>query len=269
VAAAREADAVVLMVGETADSGVESKDRDSTTLPAEQLALIDAITAVNARCVAFVNVGHTLDLSWEHKVAALVMCWYPGERFAEALAAVLSGDREPGGRLPVSVAASDADYPVLLTRPDAEGAVTYYEGSYPGYLGMARAGKVPRFPLGAGLGFADIVIESNRVAPVSAVSVRVEAAVRNRSPRAGKIVVQVYVQGPEDQAARLEAFCSVHVAAGAAQSVALDLHERAFARWRAGGWKISAGEHRIRVGVHSLDASFEHRIQLPEASLGE
>lgn len=269
VAAAREADAVVLMVGETADSGVESKDRDSTTLPAEQLALIDAITAANSRCVAFVNVGHTLDLSWAHKVAALVMCWYPGERFAEALARVLSGDAEPGGRLPVSIAATDADYPVLSTQPDAKGDVAYSEGSYPGYLGMARAGKAPRFALGAGIGFADIVIESTRVVPGAAACTRVEATVRNRSPRAGKIVVQVYVQGPQDEAARLEAFLSAHIEAGAAQSVTLDLGERAFARWRKSGWKIAAGEHRIRVGIHSLDASFEHRISLPAVDLGE
>lgn len=256
VEAARWADTVVLMVGETADAGVESKDRESTELPAEQLALIDAISAVNKRVVAVVNAGHALDLSWDNQVAALLMVWYPGERFAEALADVLAGLREPGGRLPVTIASTDADYPVLSTRPDVDGNVRYSEGSYPGYLGLARANRLPRYAFGFGLGYAGIDIESTRVTPMDDGTLGIEVEVHNSASRAGKAVIQAYVQGPADAAPRLEAFQTLEVASHERSRVTMTLTARSLARWRGGRWTVVPGTYRITVGNHSGDKRF-------------
>jgi beta-glucosidase len=266
VEAAEWADSVVLMVGETADAGVESKDRESTRLPVEQLALIEAICAVNSRVIAVVNAGHALDLSWDQRVAALLLVWYPGERFAEALADVLEGVREPGGRLPVSIAATDEEYPVLSTRPDAGGNVHYREGSYPGYLGLARAGRIPRYGFGFGLGYSNIDIESARVKPADAATVCVEVDLRNSAHRTGKAVVQVYIQGPGDDAARLEAFKALEVSALRSARVTLTLESRSFARWRSGRWTVTPGTYRITVGTHSGDKRFVHTLPLSEST---
>jgi beta-glucosidase len=266
VEAARWADTVVLMVGETADSGVESKDRSSTRLPAEQLTLIKAISAVNSRVVAVVNAGHALDLSWDDQVAALLMVWYPGERFAEALADVLAGTREPGGRLPVSIAAKDEDYPVLSTRPDANGDVHYREGSYPGYLGMARAERTPRYPFGFGLGYASVDIESTRIIQAADDTVRVEVKVHNSSHRAGKVVIQGYVEGPGDAASRLETFRAFELAGQGTTVTELTLKRRSFSRWRAGNWAVAAGVHLITVGTRSGDTRFLHELSLSESA---
>jgi beta-glucosidase len=266
VEAAQWADTVVLMVGETADAGVESKDRESTRLPPEQLALIETVCAVNSRVIAVVNAGHALDLSWDERVAALLMVWYPGERFAEALADVLAGTREPGGRLPVSIAAADDDYPVLSTQPDANGDVEYREGSYPGYLGLARAGRVPRYAFGFGLGYSDIDIESARVRAAEGQAVYVDVDLRNSSQRTGKAVIQAYIRGPGDYADRLEAFEAVEVSALGACHVTLKLFPRSFARWRDGRWTVAPGVHQITVGTHSGDTRFVHALYLPENS---
>ena len=264
VEAARWADTVVLMVGETADSGVESKDRSSTQLAAEQLTLIEAISGVNSRVVAVVNAGHALDLSWDHQVAAVLMVWYPGERFSEALADVLAGTREPGGRLPVSIAARDEDYPVLGTRPDANGDVHYREGSYPGYLGLARAERTPRYPFGFGLGYASIDIESTRIKQTAGGAVHVEVKVRNSSHRAGKAVIQAYVQGPDAAAARLETFEALQLGEQGSTVVELTLERRSFSRWHAGRWAVAAGAHRITIGTCSSDTRFLHELSLSE-----
>jgi beta-glucosidase len=266
VEAAQWADTVVLMVGETADAGVESKDRESTRLPPEQLALIETVCAVNSRVIAVVNAGHALDLSWDERVAALLMVWYPGERFAEALADVLAGTREPGGRLPVSIAAADDDYPVLSTQPDANGDVEYREGSYPGYLGLARAGRVPRYAFGFGLGYSDIDIESARVRAAEGQAVYVDVDLRNSSQRTGKAVIQAYIRDPGDYADRLEAFEAVEVSALGACHVTLKLFPRSFARWRDGRWTVAPGVHQITVGTHSGDTRFVHALSLPENS---
>ncbi len=261
VDAARWADTVVLMVGETADAGVESKDRESTRLPAEQLSLIESISAVNSRVIAVVNAGHALDLAWDKQVAALLMVWYPGERFAEALADVLAGTREPGGRLPVSIAARDEDYPVLSTRPDANGAVAYSEGSYPGYLGLTRARRSPRYSFGFGLGYAAVELASAHLVADDGSAVRIVAELHNAAPRPGKVVVQVYVEGPGDGAPRLEAFTALGVNSHDRRRATLELAPRAFARWRNGCWTVAAGTHRIFVGIHSGDLRFPLSVQ--------
>jgi beta-glucosidase len=260
VEAARWADVVVLMVGETADAGVESKDRESTALPAEQLSLIDAISAANPRVVAVVNAGHALDLSWDTKVAALLMVWYPGERFAEALADVLAGSREPGGRMPVSIASRDEEYPVLSTQPEANCDVHYKEGSYPGYLGLARSAHTPRFAFGFGLGYASIDIQSVSVEAAEGGEIQIDVTLRNAGSRQGKAVVQVYVQGPDDAAARLEAFATVQVNAGGLAQLTRTLAPRALARWRNGRWSVAPGAHRIVVGTFSGDGRFVHTV---------
>jgi beta-glucosidase len=118
---AKQVDAVILVVGETSDASVESKDRQDTALPAGQLALIEQVCAANPDTVIITNVGHAFDTPWQELARAVMHCWYPGQEFGPALAQVLAGDREPGGRMPVSIAASERDYPAFSIEPQANG----------------------------------------------------------------------------------------------------------------------------------------------------
>jgi beta-glucosidase len=120
-ALAREADTVVLMVGESSDSGVESRDRRTTHLDADQLELIARVCAANPNTAVIVNAAHAVDLAWAEQARAVMMTWFPGEMFGPALAEVIAGDREPGGRLPVSFAYADTDYPAFDLTPDGSG----------------------------------------------------------------------------------------------------------------------------------------------------
>lgn len=245
VAAARAADAVFLIVGETSDSSVESKDRKDTLLPAEQLRLIDAVTAANPRTAVIVNVGHAFDSAWEEKAAALLSVWYPGEGFARALADVLTGVREPGGRLPVTIAGNEADYPAFALEPAADGTLAYSEGTLLGYRGLAAHGKAARHPFGSGIGYARFAWADAAIEDGAA-----HLTVTNTSDRAGSDVVQVYRDAPE---CALVGFTRVELAAGESRRIAVPLEPRALQRWNGQGWEPVAQRLALRLARHCED----------------
>ncbi|SEJ16998.1 beta-glucosidase [Sphingobium sp. AP50] len=254
---ATQADAVILMVGETSDASVESKDRSHTRLADEQIALIDAVTAANPRTAIIANVGHAFDTAWEDKAAALMIAWYPGEGFGEAIAQVLAGDREPGGRMPVSIARRDEDYPALSLKPDADGNLTYAEGRRVGYRGMAD----PRHTLGAGFGYADITIVAAQLLPDGGDGLRrITVTVENRSDRAGSDVVQIYRREPE---LALVAFAKLHMQAGERRDVVIDVLQRRLQYWRH-GWRDIAAP-RLFVGRSAADIAFDLALPVSES----
>ncbi|NKJ41286.1 glycoside hydrolase family 3 C-terminal domain-containing protein [Novosphingobium sp. SG720] len=188
VDAARQADAVVLMLGETADASVESKDRADTRLDPAQLRLAEAVRAANSRTAVVVNVGHAFDASFAADDAALLVAWYPGQNFGKALADVLAGTREPGGRLPMTLAAAEADYPALNLTPDADGNLAYDDGVLVGYRGLKAQGKAALFPLGAGQGYTRFTLDDARI-----VDGQVLVKVTNTGGRPGSEVIQAYL----------------------------------------------------------------------------
>jgi beta-glucosidase len=252
--AARQADAVVLMVGETSDSSVESKDRPDTLLAADQIDLIERVTTANPRTVIVANVGHAFDTSWDDRGAALISAWYPGEGFAQAIAQVLAGDREPGGRMPVTIAREEGDYPGYALKPDADGQLPYTDGVRFGYRGIIAAGKQARHTLGAGLGYArfewrDAAIEGDAVA----------VTVRNVAERAGSDVVQVYRDAPETA---LVGFAKVHLGPGESARVRVPLTRRRFMRWTDSGWTDLSDQVDIRVARDAADAGIALTIDV-------
>lgn len=254
VTLAREADAVILIVGETSDASVESKDRSHTRLADEQLALIDAVTAANPRTAVIANVGHAFDSSWEDKAAALIVAWYPGEGFGAATAQVLAGDREPGGRMPVSIARSEQGYSAFSLTPDSDGDLHYTEGRTLGYRGMADA----RHTLGAGFGYADIALVAASIARDDN-GVVVTATVENRSDRAGSDVIQVYRREPE---LALAGFGKVHLGPGERRDLTIAIPIRSLQYWRDGWREIDTP--RLFAGRSACDIAFELSLPVPE-----
>lgn len=245
-AAARCADVVFLIVGETSDSSVESKDRPDTLLDATQRALIAQVTAANPRTIVVANVGHAYDASWEAGAAAHIAAWYPGEGFSEALAAVLAGDREPGGRMPVAIARQEADYPGYALAPDADGKLVYDDGVRFGHRGIIAAGKTALHTLGAGQGYARF-----EWSDAAATDTGVAITVTNVSDRAGSDVVQVYRDVPETT---LVGFAKVALAGGESTRVEIALPRRRFQRWTDAGWAALGESVPVRIARHAEDA---------------
>jgi beta-glucosidase len=249
VAAARAADAVILVVGETSDSSVESKDRTDTKLAAAQINLIEAVTAANPRTAIIANVGHAFDTSWDIRAAALMLTWYPGQEFGPALAAVLAGDLEPSGRLPVTIAAAEQDYPAFGLTPDPNGDLHYYEGVLLGYRGLHAKGIAPRHAFGAGFGYARFTLTEATLTGSMSAGATASVTLRNISTVAGSEVVQVYRDAPE---LTLIGFTKIHLQPGESQRVVIDVPKRRFETWRD-GWVLLEAPARLFVGTSSAN----------------
>jgi beta-glucosidase len=258
VTAAAAADAVVLMVGDVLETSRESVDLTSSALPADQVDLIRAVAAVNARTVVVVNAGRPVDAAWADDVAAVLYAWLPGQQFGPALAAALAGDIEPAGRLPVSIPFRDEDRSTWGERLDEDLTLDYTATEPTGYRHLQRTRVAPRFAFGAGLGYAtwdhdapSVTVEGND----SDRRVTVRVRVTNTGRRPGREVVQAYVRGPGELDARLAGFAGVRLTPGEAVEVLVVLPDRAFARWDTDrcAWSVATGTHEILLGRSSVD----------------
>lgn len=247
-AIAGASDIAVVVVGTTERVESEGFDRSTLALPGLQDELVRRVAAVNPRTVVVVNAGSPVEMPWAEDVAAVLLAWFPGQEAGHALADVLLGAAEPGGRLPTTWPVVQADCPVLNVTPD-NGVLRYDEGVFIGYRAFERAGTVPRYPFGHGLGYTtwayeDLAVDGRRV----------RVTVRNTGSRAGREVVQVYARpaAPDaDRPARwLAGFGSVTAEPGGSGTVEVELPERAFQIWD-GGWRTVGGQYTIEV-AHSL-----------------
>ncbi len=246
VEAARAADTAVVVVATTERVESEGFDRTDLTLPGRQDDLVCAVAAANPNTVVVVNAGSPVELPWRDEVAAVLLSWFPGQEGGDALADVLTGVHEPGGRLP-STWGSLADAPVTQVVPD-RGEIPYSEGVFIGYPAWEKQGRTPAYPFGHGLGYTDWTYES---VEVRGTTVRVR--LRNSGPRPGREVVQVYLAPGEPDAGRparrLAGFAGVAAAAGETVEATVELPRRAFEVWdeKEGSWSFVKGSYEIQV----------------------
>ncbi|WP_128980013.1 glycoside hydrolase family 3 protein [Streptomyces roseicoloratus] len=251
VAAARAADTAVVVVATTERVESEGFDRRDLALPGRQDDLVRAVAAANPNTVVVVNAGSPVEMPWREDVAAILLTWFPGQEGGAALADVLTGAEEPGGRLPTTWPAALADAPVTDVTPTG-GELTYTEGLFIGYRAWDKAGAVPAYPFGHGLGYTTWTYDSLVATPESA-TVRLT----NTGGRAGREVVQLYLapteDGPERPARWLAGFASVEAAAGETVEVTVELSRRAFEIWdeARNAWTTVRGTYEL-LAAHSL-----------------
>jgi beta-glucosidase len=269
VEAARTADAAVLVVGSPPAAESEGFDRPGLALPGRQDELVQRVSAVNPRTIVVVNAGMPVLMPWADRVAAVGYAWLPGQAMGAALADVLLGQAEPGGRLPVTLPAAEADCPVLHAVPDA-GGLEYREGLLIGYRGYDRAGTKPRFPFGHGLGYTTWAYESAAAdAPLvaSGEDLGVTVVLRNAGPRTGREVVQAYLEPPSGDPRRpvrvLAAFAAVTAAPGEHVEARLTVPARAFDRYddATGTWVRPPGEFTVHISRSSADLPLHLQVR--------
>jgi beta-glucosidase len=258
---AAAADVAVVVVGTTEQIESEGFDRQSLALPGRQDALVRVVAAANPRTVVVVNSGSPVELPWRDDVPAIVLGWFGGQEFGHALADVLVGRREPGGRLPTTWGAATADVPVLSTTP-VNGRLEYSEGLHIGYRAWLKAaeagGPEPAFVFGSGLGYTSWDYESLSVAVTGAVgsgaALAATVRVRNTGSRAGREVVQVYLSRPDSVVDRpvrwLAGFATVDAEPGESVEVPVQIRTRALEYWSVSehAWTTEPGAFTVHAG---------------------
>ena len=252
-------DVAVVIVSTSAEVESEGFDRDSLALPGRQDDLVRAVAAANPRTVVVVNAGAPVLLPWRDEVAATLAVWFPGQEFGGALADILSGDAEPGGRLPTTWPDSEGSVPVRDVTP-VDGRLEYTEGLNIGYRAWLAAEAAPAFPFGYGLGYTTWRIASID-APATEVRVGedlpVSATVLNTGARDGKAVVQFYLERAsaseiERPQRWLVGFETTTLSAGESRQVSTVVPWRRLAHW-ADGWHVEPGEYRLVAGLDVAD----------------
>ncbi|PZE36835.1 glycosyl hydrolase [Curtobacterium sp. MCSS17_006] len=266
VDAARGADVAVVVVGTNSKVESEGYDRSSLALPGHQDDLVRAVAAANPNTVVVVNAGSPVEMPWRNDVAAVLLTWFGGQEYGNALADVLTGAQEPGGRLPTTWPVAMADVPVLDVTP-VDGKVAYDEGVHVGYRAWLRAGTEPAYPFGHGLGYTTWSIDGVSATPTvrEGDAVIVTATVANTGDRAGKHVVQVYASRGESTVDRpvrwLVGFAPVRLGAGESTEVSIEVPARAFAHWD-GSWQYESGTFTLHVGASVVDEAGTTSLEL-------
>jgi len=280
VDAASASDVAVVMVG---DNESEGSDRPSLALTAGQDELIAAVAAANPRTVVVLKSGAPVLMPWIGQVPAILEAWYPGEEDGNAVAALLFGDVNPSGKLPITFPRQGSDVPANTPQqyPGVNGVAVYSEGVFMGYRHYDARGIEPLFPFGFGLSYTSFRLDHLKLSPPTGVShgdVTVQVDVTNTGSRAGSEVVQIYVGRPVDSAVpqpphQLAGFLKVTLRPGQTRHIAVHLGPRAFAHWDVAthGWVAPDGLYRIFAGTSSRDLPLSAPVRIagvPASSLG-
>jgi beta-glucosidase len=259
VALARETDVALVVVGTSAAVESEGFDRTSLDLPGHQDELVRAVAAVNPRTVVVVNAGSPVLLPWRNEVAAVLLGYFGGQEMGSAIADVVFGTAEPGGRLTTTWPAALSDVPVLDVTPK-DGVLDYTEGLHLGYRAWLSSEAEPAFPFGAGLGYTSWSLSEPDVAGAAeSDDLVVEILVGNTGARAGKAVVQVYAERQDSVVERprrwLVASSVVRLDAGEALRASIPVPARTLAYWdvERGDWALEPGSFTLRVGTSVAD----------------
>ncbi len=272
VAAAQAAEVALLYVALPTFKESEGYDRTDLDLTAHQVALIQAVTAVQPRSVVILNNGSAVTMSaWIDGTAAVLEAWMMGQAGGGAIADVLFGVVNPSGKLAETFPLRLADTPAYLNHPGEQGKVLYGERLFIGYRYYDATDRPVLFPFGYGQSYTTFAYGAPQVSArtfrdVDGLTVAVD--VTNTGPVAGKEVVQVYVHDRNASLPRppkeLKGFAKVDLQPGETITVAVPLDFRAFAFYHPGfgQWITEDGEFDILIGASSTDIRYVETVTL-------
>ncbi|MGH9445441.1 MAG: beta-glucosidase [Terriglobia bacterium] len=272
VSLAKSSAVAIVMVG---DHEREGRDHP-ITLSGNQDQLVEAVAAANPHTIVVLKSGSVILMPWVERVPAILEAWYPGEEDGNAVAAVLFGDVNPSGKLPVTFPKRLADLPASTPEqyPGVNGVVTYSEGIFVGYRHYDAKRIEPLFPFGYGLSYTTFAymrlsISPKRIAPTTdaGASVAVDFDVTNTGKRAGAEVAELYAGFPStpnvpEPPKQLKGFERLQLQPGETGHVRIVLNSRAFSYWdtRTHHWAVMRGTYRILAGSSSRDIRLDGRI---------
>lgn len=265
VTAARAADAAVVFVNRVAGEGM---DHEEYALPGDQDQLIQAVAAANPRTIVVLNTDGPVATPWLDDVEAVIQAWYGGRGAGTALAAVLFGDSDPSGRLPITFPADTTQGPgtTPATYPGINGTVSYDEGIAVGYRYYDSKGQQPRFPFGHGLSYTTFAHGSLEAAYDPATKkVTLAVTVTNTGRRQGTETLQVYATLPGAAAAeprRLVAFHKLTLPPTGSKRISLTIPAQDLTVWKSGAWTLVPGTYTFATARSSRTLTAQRTITI-------
>ncbi len=263
VNAAKQSDAAVVIVGRYMGNESEGFDMKTMDLPAGQDELIEAVEKANPRTIVVLNTGNPVTMTrWIDHTPSLLDMWYGGQEGGHALAAILFGDANPSGKLPVTFPKRFEDSPASRGYPGTDLKANYAEGIYVGYRYFDTKKVEPQFSFGFGLSYTTFTYSNLKLSPGAITadgSAEVSLEVRNTGSRTGAEVVQLYVHDGHSRVDRpsheLKGFRRIELKPGESQIVKFRLDRSAFSYWDSGShqWMADPGEFEIQLGASSRD----------------
>lgn len=271
-AVARDADAAVVVVADTAGEGADKPCLALDCGPGRTRdELVEGVAAANDRTIVVLETAGPVLTPWRDQVEAIVEAWYPGSAGGAAIARVLFGDVDPGGRLPATFPRRARDLPTAGERhryPGVGDVVRYSEGLLVGYRAFDERALAPAFPFGHGLSYTRFAFRDLRVRHARRSAV-VSIRVRNVGGRSGIAVPQLYLGLPDGPGhaqppRQLKGFESVALRPGRGKRVRFRLGARDLSYWstRRNRWLVAPGCYAIEVGRSSRELAARTSIAL-------
>ena len=261
----------------------EGSDLPNLDLPNGQDALIDAVAAANPHTIVVLESGGAVTMPWLDHVSAVLESWYPGIRGAQAIAAILFGDVNPSGKLPITFPKSIAQLPHPVEASQPPGPLTpmpgmpmfkvnakifdvpYDEGLLVGYKWYDAKDKTPLFPFGYGLSYTTFAYSNLSVSPSDALEVSFD--VRNTGDRAGQEIAEVYAglpAGTDEPPRRLIGWQKVSLAPGESKHITVHVEPLYLSIYDVDhdAWQLVPGEYKVWAGGSSRDLPLHASIRL-------
>lgn len=263
----KQSQVAVLVLGEAQNMSGERASRSTLTLPGRQQQLLEAAVATGKPVVLVLLNGRPLNITWASQhVPAILDAWYPGTEGGNAIADLLFGDANPGGKLPVTWPRSVGQVPIYyarnLTQIPNEPDTRYWDGS-----------SAPLYPFGYGLSYTTFKLDDLKLAAPSVKSgssLMVSVDVQNTGSVAGDEVVQLYTHQRSGSASRpvreLKGFRRITLKPGEKQTVTLqlDTHDLGFWSSQTRHWSIEPGLFDLWVGTSSTATDHATFTVLPQ-----
>lgn len=255
----------------------EGHDRKNLKLPGNQGELISAVAAANPKTIVVLNTGGPVLMPWIDHVRCVIEAWYPGQEDGNAIAAILFGDVNPAGKLPLTFPHSADKIPTSTPQqwPGVNGTSTYSEKLDVGYRWYDATGTAPLFPFGFGLSYTTFRLSHLEITPARMNTtpgpVQGTVEVTNTGHRAGAEVVEAYIAQPSrngEPPHQLCAFAKVFLKPGETRMVHLTIAPRALAYYDATArrWTVAAGTYRILVGTSSRDLPLHRDVTIADGA---
>jgi beta-glucosidase len=275
-ATATAANVAIVFVGAEDSEGVDRSRMDlssgfcslggaCTASPVDQDSLISSVAAANPHTIVVLNTGGPVVMPWLSHIQGLFEAWYPGQQDGNAIASLLFGDANPGGRLPETFPRSQADIPTQSPQQypgvnNAQGVPqsNYSEGLLVGYRWYDAKHITPLFPFGYGLDYTSFTYRGLKVSahPSGSSLATVSINVTNTGHRAGADVPQMYIAAPASTGEpphQLKGYEHLNLAPGQTVQANFPIDARALSYWGARGWQVAAGCYGIQIGHDERD----------------